>query len=184
MRMYRKKRLRARVWLAFIGISFAAGILCGVLCERLNTEPAAGPVPDSEKLIVTAETVREEAEVLPQYEITPEERELIERVVAAEARGESYAGQKAVAEVIYNRCTLWNKSATEILLAKSQFAKPYSGEIPESAKNAVADVFDNGHLMLDGATHFHADYVQPYWAEKKVFVVQIGVHKFYKGGAV
>ena len=34
--------------------------------------------------------------------------------------------------------------------------------------------------MLDGATHYHADYVYPEWRKSKQKIVQIGNHIFYK----
>lgn len=109
------------------------------------------------------------------------EREMIERVVAAEARGESFEGQAAVAEVIYNRCINRCQSVEEVIWADKQFAHPYGGEISQDTKEAVAAVFDYELLNLDGAEYFHADYVTPYWAEDMEEVCRIGGHIFYKG---
>jgi len=33
---------------------------------------------------------------------------------------------------------------------------------------------------LDGATHFHANYVRPSWSREKTRVAHIGRHVFYK----
>ena len=33
---------------------------------------------------------------------------------------------------------------------------------------------------LDKATHYHAEYVSPAWAENKKFIRKIGTHLFYK----
>lgn len=108
------------------------------------------------------------------------EREMIERVVAAEARGESFEGQAAVAEVIYNRCMNRGQSVEQVIWADKQFAHPYGGEISQDTKEAVAAVFDYELLNLDGAEYFHADYVTPYWAEDMEEVCRIGGHIFYK----
>ena len=35
-------------------------------------------------------------------------------------------------------------------------------------------------FLLDGATHYHADYVFPEWRKSKQKIVQIGNHIFYK----
>ena len=35
--------------------------------------------------------------------------------------------------------------------------------------------------ITDGATHYHADYVKPWWAKKLKKTVKIGAHIFYKG---
>ena len=113
--------------------------------------------------------------------LTAAEREMIERVVAAEARGESFEGQAAVAEVIYNRCMNREQSVEEVIWADKQFAHPYGGEISQDTKEAVAAVFDYELLNLDGAEYFHADYVLPSWAEDMEEVCRIGNHIFYRG---
>ena len=70
-----------------------------------------------------------------------EEIDLLERVVAAEARGEEYDGQVAVAAVILNRYKKYEGTRTieQIIKSPNQFAKPYEGEISDSVKKAVAD---------------------------------------------
>ena len=105
---------------------------------------------------------------------------MIERVVAAEARGESFEGQAAVAEVIYNRCINRGQSVEEVIWADKQFAYPYGGEISQDTKEAVAAVFDYELLNLDGAEYFHADYVLPSWTADMQEVCRIGGHIFYK----
>jgi len=112
------------------------------------------------------------------YELTTEEREIIERVVAAEARGETLKGQMAVANVIKDRAELWNMTPTEVVTAKGQFAEPYQGEISEDAKLAVEIVFDKGiRVFKDHVTHFASN--NPWWAENKTVIGSIGVHTFY-----
>lgn len=39
---------------------------------------------------------------------------------------------------------------------------------------------DNFVDFLDGATHYHADYVNPYWADDMTLVAQIDDHVYYK----
>jgi len=34
--------------------------------------------------------------------------------------------------------------------------------------------------LVDGATHYHANYVSPNWASSLVSVATIGTHKFYR----
>lgn len=74
-------------------------------------------------------------------EATTDEIDLLERVVAAEARGEPYEGQVAVAAVVLNRYERegGRLTLTQILTSENQFASPYEGEVPSSVKNAVAD---------------------------------------------
>lgn len=120
----------------------------------------------------------EEKEPINAYELTQEEREIIERVVAAEARGETLKGQMAVANVIKDRAELWNMTPTEVVTAKGQFAEPFQGEISEDAKLAVEIVFDKGiRVFKDHVTHFASN--NPWWAENKTVIGSIGVHTFY-----
>jgi len=112
------------------------------------------------------------------YELTSEERDLIERVVAAEARGETLKGQMAVANVIKDRAELWNMTPEEVVTAKGQFAEPFQGEISEDTKLAVVIVFDKGiRVFKDHVTHFASN--NPWWAEYKTVRGSIGVHTFY-----
>ncbi len=107
------------------------------------------------------------------------ERELIERVVAAEARGEEYIGMVAVAQTIKDRGDLWGMTYTEVVKAPNQYAPPYKGNVSEEVKQAVSDVFDNGYRAFEEPiTHFHSG-SEPYWASEKVNRGTIGRHKFY-----
>lgn len=119
-----------------------------------------------------------EKELINAYELTQEEREIIERVVAAEARGETLKGQMAVANVIKDRAELWNMTPKEVVTAKGQFAEPFQGEISEDTKLAVAIVFDKGiRVFAEPVTHFASN--NPWWAEYKTVRGSIGVHTFY-----
>ena len=107
-----------------------------------------------------------------------EERDLVCRVVAAEARGEDLQGQMAVAQVIRDRSELWGMTLTEVVTAPNQFAKPYKGEISDKTYLAVANVFDgNMRVFEEPVTHFASN--NPYWAEGKVNRGSIGRHEFY-----
>lgn len=110
--------------------------------------------------------------------VTAEERDLIERVVSAEARGESLQGQMAVAEVIKNRSVLWNRPIEDVLTAEAQFSDPYQGNVSDITKEAVARVFDGNERVLDfNATHFYSG-PEPYWADTKPCRGMIGGHTF------
>lgn len=111
--------------------------------------------------------------------LTDAELHMVCQVVMAEAMGEPYEGQQAVAQVIRDRAILWGKSVTEIVTAPNQFAKPRQGEISDSVIMAVQSVFDGESVMEFPVTHFHADYVNPYWASKKVSRGTISRHLFY-----
>lgn len=136
---------------------------------------------DSLSAEISGETYQPEetpAEVVTVAEI--EERDLVERVVAAEARGESYEGMVAVAQTIKDRGDYWGMTYSEVVTAPNQYAAPYSGEISETVKKAVSDVFDHGaRAFEEPTTHFHNLSVSPYWAENKTCRGQRGNHVFY-----
>jgi len=112
------------------------------------------------------------------YTLAAEERELIQRVVAAESRGEDLQGQMAVAQTILDRSELWDMTVTEVLTAPDQYAKPYQGEISDETKLAVANVFDGGlRVFQEPVTHFYTG-AEPYWASEKVNRGSIGRHTF------
>jgi spore germination cell wall hydrolase CwlJ-like protein len=123
-----------------------------------------------------------EAEIadLSEFNLTEDERTLVERIVASEARGEPIEGIMAVAQCIRDRSQLWGMTVTEVCLAPGQFAAPYQGEISPEVVQAVWAVFDEGMSVLEApTTHFHADYVSPYWTADKVSRGSIGAHLFY-----
>lgn len=167
-----KKRLIAVSGLA--AVAAAGGLIAGIALA--SDKPSYQHVDNSKMFSVAAVHDAEVGKMV----LTAAEREMIERVVAAEARGESFEGQAAVAEVIYNRCINRCLSVEEVIWADKQFAYPYGGEISQDTKEAVAAVFDYELLSLDGAEYFHADYVTPYWAEDMEEVCRIGGHIFYK----
>lgn len=107
------------------------------------------------------------------------ERELIERVVAAESRGEPFEGQIAVAQTIKDRSDLWGMTPVEVVSKPNQYAKPYYGEIPVEVADAVSLVFEQGYRAFEEpVTHFHSG-AEPYWAESKVNRGSLGNHRFY-----
>lgn len=122
--------------------------------------------------------VEQEVEV---EKLTDEEFDLVCRVVASEARGDTFQGMMAVAETIKTRHEQWDMSVTDVCTAPSQFAKPYQGEISVAIKVAVDDVFHQNKSVFDGEypTHFHNGTVNPYWTENKTYLGQVGGHYFY-----
>ena len=99
-----------------------------------DTTPDLSPAP-----IATPEP---EPPAACRFSLTPEERDLTERVVMAEAGGESYEGQMAVAQCILNACEKTGGQPSEVILAY-QYAKP-ADTATQSVRDAVAAVFDAG----------------------------------------
>lgn len=145
-------------------------------CSEAEAEQTLPPPTPIETQEVTEEVLDEIF-----WPLTDEERDLVERVVAAEARGEGIEGQMAVAQVIMDRAVTRNQSITKVCTAPAQFAEPYMGEISEKTKDAVSFVFDKGDRPFELVTHFYAWELidAPDWTEDKNFVAEIGGHRFY-----
>jgi spore germination cell wall hydrolase CwlJ-like protein len=192
---YREKRglvqeLRAYIMIAKI-IAITAILLIGThAINQLDEIMTQQRIHDKTMLDCMDQLmyVRQDIDTLQEPEIdnssevmlTSEERDLVERIVASEARGEPIEGMMAVAQVIRDRSQLWKMTVTEVCLAPSQFAAPYQGEISPEVVQAVWAVFDEGMSILEiPTTHFHADYVSPHWTADKVSRGSIGAHLFY-----
>ncbi|WP_415184048.1 cell wall hydrolase [Phaeovulum sp.] len=112
-----------------------------------------------------------------------------------EARGESIAGQAAVAEVILNRvddasypgsvCGVVNQGNSR----GCQFSFVCDGRADRVNDTATyARVAKIARVMLDGAsrdltdgaTHFHTPAVRPAWSHRFTRTAQIGSHIFYR----
>ena len=122
-----------------------------------------------------------------------------------EARDQPFVGQVAVAQVVMNRvrddrypddvCDVVYQGPTYSwkpdfpVRHRCQFSWYCDGksdntrdtEAWEIAMLIATGVY-NGNLgdFVEGATHYHATYVLPEWAETKTKTVQIGDHVFYR----
>ena len=112
------------------------------------------------------------------------------RNVYYEARGESAAGQYAVAEVTMNRkaSPRYPKTVCEVVFQKEAFSwteldvlEPPDGEAWKQAVKVAEDVYyQRRPPTLRGALHFHAVYVKPDWSTERRRVARIGRHVFYR----
>ena len=152
-----------------------------MLCFILFTSPTSDAEVYIEPTEVVIPTDAEPGKVEPYFTLSAEERELVERVVAAEARGESIECQMAVAQTILDRAVSREQSITKVCTAPYQFADPYMGEISEKTQDAVRFVFDDGAKVFDKVTHFYASHLidPPYWTESKEFKGEINGVSFY-----
>ncbi len=118
--------------------------------------------------------------------------------IGYEAGNEPLAGQQAIAEVILNRVhhAGFPKTVCGVVFQGSerstgcQFTFTCDGSIARHAFaperfatwRAVAQSVLDGIVpaQVSGATHYHADYVSPYWAPSLVRVTQLGRHIFYR----
>lgn len=150
-------------------------------------DAAAEETPEAELVCIVYEPEElEPGEYIiqgPVYIITDDERELIEKVVAAEARGGSIECMMAVAQVIRDRCITREQSVTEVLTAPNQFSTPYDGKVTDRVKDAVSFTFDEGHSTFEyPATHFYASHLieAPDWTENMQYLGEIDGVSFYR----
>ena len=114
------------------------------------------------------------------YPLTPQERDLVERVVMAESGGESYKGQMLVAQCILNACEIDGIRPAEVI-RKYVYAKSRP-EPSDSVKRAVSAVFDKGEQVTDEPiVYFYAPkIVKSEFHESQIFAIEEGGHRFFK----
>lgn len=130
------------------------------------------------------------------------EVDVLARTLWGEARGEGDKGMEAVAAVILNRVAFaegragywwgndiisvcqkpyqfscWNRSDPSYL--KLQAVTPSDRHFATALRIARRAVIGAIVDPTRGATHYHADYVSPYWAKGQTPTVVIGRHIFF-----
>jgi hypothetical protein len=129
--------------------------------------------------------------------------DLVIRTVYGEARGESYLGQLAVEEVIYNRANnprWWGSNLREVILKPFQFSCWLENDVnrqillhPKLHENAhylnIKDLIEAygfrqryGISITDNCDHYLVSAIahKVSWAPKASEVMSIGAHSFYR----
>lgn len=131
------------------------------------------------------------------------EIDTLARTIFGEARGEPVEGMEAVAGVVLNRVRIaqkrgrywWGNNIIGVCQKPYQFSCWNKSD--PSYHRLINITADNIHFATalriarravigalqdrsKGATHYHADYVMPYWAKGEKPVHTIGRHIFYK----
>lgn len=104
-------------------------------------------------------------------------------VIYLEARGESFEGQIAVAQVVINRSEHedFPNEVCEVVRQPRQFAYEnvsYS-ELQQAGSFRAATEALLSDDMTMGATYFHSGR-EPYWTDEFDLTLVVGGHKFYK----
>jgi len=121
-----------------------------------------------------------------------------------EARGSNRADRIAVADVVLNRVkdTRYPNTVCGVVRQGKQYADgrmirnqcqfswycdgksdwPRDMDAWVDAQQIAYNMltWDAGRGLTEGATHYHADYVDPNWAQTKQLVGRIGVHVYYR----
>ena len=182
----RVQRRRANIGaIAFIAFVLMIGILLGcavtaawdqpepIKAEVVTYDPPPEPMPEVD--------VSEVESTTPRYALTVSERNLVERVVMAEAGGEGFDGQRLVAQCILNTAEAMDMRPDEVVTAPNQYAAP-AEHASEMVMDAVSAVFDDGDMVTDEPIRwFYAPkYVYSAWHESKEFVLEHRAHRFFK----
>lgn len=121
------------------------------------------------------------------FTLTEDEKDLFARVVHAEAKGESYEGKVAVAQVILNRVEdhRFPDSITEVIKQPGQFQPVADGSILQSAGEesvrAVEEALQNRNKHNTGAVFFYnPDISTSSWIFTTKTIAVIGNHVFSK----
>lgn len=133
-----------------------------------------------------------------ELKVSDRERWCMATAIYFEARGESYRGQAAVAQVVMNRtkdhrypdtiCGVvfqnqHKRNACQFSFACDGIPEVVNERKPWEQAEEIAIKVTSGELYLaevGDATHYHATYVRPAWAPRMDKVTQIGLHVFYK----
>ena len=185
----RRRRAKARIRQAAVLLT-AAAIVAGisVTVSTMTAErPTAAdlPTPSIEHpAVVTTPPAENTATPEPtatpaRYQLSASERDTVERVVMAEAGGESFAGQMLVAQCILNAAEKEGVQPSEAVVIYS-----YTSSRPDptqSVKDAVAAVFDRGEVAIDAPVmyFYNPALVTSDWHESQIFVAEVGGHRFF-----
>lgn len=118
------------------------------------------------------------------------------QAVYYEAGFEPLSGRRAVAQVILNRMrhpafpksvcgVVYQRNSTPIcqftFVCDGSLSRPAAaGAWAEARKVAEAALAGHVETAVGQATHYHADYVAPYWAPMLAKITRIGAHIFYR----
>ena len=122
--------------------------------------------------------------------VDPEQHECLALNIYHEARGEVVEGQIAVAHVTLNRVAhdYWPDTICDVVYQRAQFSwtlllddyTPRERIAWERAKVIARDVMIGNTVdPTYGATFYHANYVNPDWANQMEISKVIGYHIFY-----
>jgi spore germination cell wall hydrolase CwlJ-like protein len=140
----------------------------------------------------TAQSLAEMVTEADTSEPLTEEMRCLAGTVYFEARGEPLYGQLAVAEVVINRSRSgqFPKTYCGVVYQRSQFSFIRRGTMPRIDEasaawrqaRAIAQIAHHDHWnsQAEEALYFHANYVRPSWAKRRVAAATINRHIFYR----
>lgn len=121
--------------------------------------------------------------------------ECLSQAVYYEAAFEPIEGRRAVAQVVLNRvrhpafpktiCGVVYETAGGVcqfsFACDGSLARPPEGAAWDAARRVAAEALSGRvEAQVGEATHYHADYVAPFWAPKLAKIGRVGAHIFYR----
>lgn len=113
------------------------------------------------------------------YDITAEDRYVLECIVQGEAGGESLEGKMWVATCLLNAMKREGNASAEYVRVQYQYAG-WNANVSDDSIRAVSRVFDDGELMHESVLWFYNPAIAiSNWHESQQFVAEIGGHRFF-----
>lgn len=180
---YQRRRLALLLALVVLAIGATYAVIGMTPTEQPAVDPPEAPAittaaPTKTPAPTGTPTPTAEAPA-PRYALTDHERDVVERVVMAEAGGESFEGQMLVAQCILNAAEKTGTAPSgAIVTYKYAKARPNP---TQSVRDAVAAVFDAGETATDEPVMFFYNPARATskWHESQIFVIEVGGHRFF-----
>jgi hypothetical protein len=168
----------------------AACSLLAAMAIRCHRQPKEQPDP-----FIAANEDFTGAEEQAQYH---DDTRIIALTLFAEARGESQAGRRAVASVIWNRAngepcgmadecqksrqfSCWNgKDGEKLLYLHEEKLVPKERQAFDECMGLAKELMGGQFKPSVNSSHYHKSTIKPLWAKHMVRVVVIGRHVFYR----
>lgn len=192
-----------------LSTSASANGLTGVLDQLMGMEAASLSTLTASRLrqigsAFDADRARNDARIMEGAELdalrTPRgnaQWQCLTEALYFEARGEPIDGQYAVAEVILNRVDHDNYPNTICGVITQGTGRQFACQFTYTCDGRPEEMSDAGarhrlghiaRIMIDGAprdlttgaTHYHANWVDPSWARQYPQTASIGIHHFYR----
>lgn len=114
------------------------------------------------------------------YNLTSDERKLVECIVMCEAGGEGVKGQMMVAQSIRDGMARYDLTVSEYLDVYSVAMTDYCN-VTNEVSNSVFRVFDRGERVTEQHTDlwYNPTLVQSSWHEEQQYVTTVGSHRFF-----
>lgn len=178
----RAKYLRRQIACLLLAAAALTALIYVVVGALTPDKPGTATVVTPRPVIETQtpiQTPAAEPTPAPRFELSAAERDVVERVVMAEAGGESFEGQMLVAQCILNAAEKRGVDPSEAVALYS-----YTKSRPDPTqrvKDAVAAVFDRGETVVDEPIlyFYNPALVTSDFHESQIFVIEEGGHRFF-----